>query len=120
MPKSRSGAPGEDAVCVYLEKKGYEILVRNFTVRGGEIDIISHDRKYIVFTEVKTREKNFISGIDSVDASKKKRIIRTAQRYIDASGSQLQPRFDTALVITDRGLPCSLEYIENAFDGGSV
>ncbi len=118
--KNRSGASGEDAVCVYLEKKGYKILARNFTVRGGEIDIISCDSEYIVFTEVKTRDKNFISGIDSVDVSKKKRIIRTAQRYIDISGSQLQPRFDTALVITDRGLFCSLEYIENAFDGGSV
>lgn len=120
MPKNRSGVLGEDAVCVYLEKKGYKILARNFKVQGGEIDIISCDREYIVFTEVKTRERDFISGIDSVDTSKKRRIIRTAQSYIDISGSQLQPRFDTALVITDKGLLCSLEYIENAFDGGSV
>ena len=50
------GQTGEDAVCEYLEDKGYRVAARNFRIRGGEIDIISTKGEYLVFTEVKTRK----------------------------------------------------------------
>lgn len=37
-------APGkraEDAAADFLQKNGFEILARNFTVRGAEIDIVA-------------------------------------------------------------------------------
>ena len=38
--RRKAGNIGEDAVCGFLVRHGYEIIKRNFTVRGGEIDII--------------------------------------------------------------------------------
>ncbi|MDE5564860.1 MAG: YraN family protein, partial [Oscillospiraceae bacterium] len=36
-----TGNLGEAAVCRYLTAQGYQILDRNFRIRGGEIDIIA-------------------------------------------------------------------------------
>ena len=49
-----SGAFGEEWVAWYLQKKGWEILERNYHSRYGEIDMIAVDGPYIVFVEVKT------------------------------------------------------------------
>ena len=55
--RRREGSLAEDFTATYLASLGHEILCRNFTVRGGETDIISLDGEYIVFTEVKMRCK---------------------------------------------------------------
>ena len=44
-----SGAFGEEWVARYLQKKGWEILERNYHSRYGEIDMIAVDGPYIVF-----------------------------------------------------------------------
>lgn len=54
--RRKAGNIGEDAVCGFLVRHGYEIIKRNFTVRGGEIDIIAEKADIIAFVEVKTRE----------------------------------------------------------------
>ena len=57
-----SGAFGEEWVAWYLQKKGWEILERNYHSRYGEIDMIAVDGPYIVFVEVKTRSADSIAG----------------------------------------------------------
>ena len=57
-----SGAFGEEWVARYLQKKGWEILERNYHSRYGEIDMIAVDGPYIVFVEVKTRSADSIAG----------------------------------------------------------
>ena len=52
--RRKAGNIGEDAVCGFLVRHGYEIIKRNFTVRGGEIDIIAEKADIIAFVEVKT------------------------------------------------------------------
>ncbi len=42
-----SGAFGEEWVARYLQKKGWEILERNYHSRYGEIDMIAVDGPYI-------------------------------------------------------------------------
>lgn len=51
--RRKAGNIGEDAVCGFLVRHGYEIIKRNFTVRGGEIDIIAEKADIIAFVEVK-------------------------------------------------------------------
>ena len=55
MSNLSTGNYGEDLACKYLRKIGYDILERNYRIRGGEIDIIARDKEFLVFVEVKTR-----------------------------------------------------------------
>lgn len=124
--KKQIGQAGEDAVCKALERRGHIILARNWRKPFGEIDIISQQGEYIVFTEVKARKRgSIISGAEAVDAKKQKRIILCADAYLSENPTLLQPRYDVAEVTTARGLPNvveSVKIIENAFsaDGNTV
>ena len=114
-----TGTKGEDMVALFLQRKGYLVLKRNYQCRFGEIDIIAQKDDIIVFVEVKTRKANSVVPPEfAVDAKKQKRLILTAQDYIAKTGCELQPRFDVALV-TVSPKSCnksgySLKYIENA------
>lgn len=115
---SRSiGDIGEEYVCGFLERKGYRVLARNFTVRGGEIDIIAEKDDKIAFVEVKTRKKGALtSGESSVTYSKKQRIVNTARIYLDRNGLKKFCRFDVAVVELDNGKVSHLKYYVSAFD----
>lgn len=80
------GKAGEDAACSELERNGYTVLCRNYTCKGGEIDIIASKGEYLVFAEVKMRSaygKPDFSAAEAVTASKAKRIKRAAQNFIN-------------------------------------
>jgi len=55
MNKRDTGNSYEDLACDYLTDQGCRIIKRNFSCRGGEIDIIYKDKEYLVFAEVKYR-----------------------------------------------------------------
>ncbi len=115
--KRETGTLGEDAVCAFLRQTGAEILCRNFTVRGGEIDIIAKDGDYLLFVEVKTRRPGaMVSGAAAVDAKKQKCIIRTAEQYLLKNPCGLQPRFDVAEVEYSGRNVRHIDYLAAAFD----
>lgn len=115
--RRKAGNIGEDAVCGFLARHGYEIIKRNFTVRGGEIDIIAEKADIIAFVEVKTRTiGSMTSAEEAVDLRKQRLIIRTAQAYLQNVAQPLQCRFDVATVETEGGKVKKLRYYVNAFD----
>ena len=115
--RRKAGNIGEDAVCGFLVRHGYEIIKRNFTVRGGEIDIIAEKADIIAFVEVKTRTiGSMTSAEEAVDLRKQRLIIRTAQAYLQNVAQPLQCRFDVASVETEGGKVKKLRYYVNAFD----
>ncbi len=115
--RTETGFLGEDAVCGYLVRQGYEIAERNYRIKGGEIDIIAVNNEYIAFVEVKTRKRNsMVSGFDAVNKRKKGLIIRTAVDFCLRHPNNLQPRFDIAQVIISGGRVLSIDYIQNAYD----
>ena len=80
------------------------------------IDIIACDRRYIVFTEVKTRDVNFVvSGKEAVDYAKRKKTVVTAKFFLSKNRVRLQPRFDVAEVYMKDGEVSSFNYIKNAY-----
>lgn len=90
-----SGAWGENYAAVCLEKKGYQILQRNYHSRWGEIDLIDQRDGFLCFVEVKTRQEDpLVSGTEAVTAAKRRRLIRTALCYLVENPANLQPRFD--------------------------
>lgn len=53
------GKIGEDLAEIYLKRKGYQIIQRNFREKFGEIDIIAKaPDKTLVFFEIKTLKQN--------------------------------------------------------------
>jgi len=115
--KRQTGNLGEEAVCAWLTAKGAEILCRNFTVRGGEIDILAQLGEFLLIVEVKTRRTGtLISGAAAVDAKKQAHLVFAAQQYLLKNPCDLQPRFDVAEVELSGSTVRHIEYIENAFD----
>ena len=117
MTNSEIGKLGEDSVCAYLVGHGYTIAARNYRIKGGEIDIIAENSEYIAFVEVKARKPDsMVSGFEAVNKRKRGLVIKTAADYCCKHPNLLQPRFDVAQVIIDRGRVLSIDYIINAYD----
>ncbi len=117
MTKHEIGRLGEESVCTYLENLGYKIIVRNYRIKGGEIDIIAQNDKYTAFVEVKARKPDsIVSGLEAVNKRKQSLIIKTASDFCCKNSDILQPRFDVAEVIIDNGTVLSIDYIFNAYD----
>ncbi len=114
--KRMKGDIGEEYTRKRLVKKFYKILDTNYSCRFGEIDIIARKGEYICFVEVKTRDSSSLERpVTAVDYNKQRRILITAQHYLMAHPSDLQPRFDIAEVITEADRVKEFNYIENAF-----
>lgn len=112
------GKKGEDFVCDYLRDNGFIVIKQNFSNRYGEIDIIAETDDYIVFIEVKTRKSDaMVSGIDSVDSGKIRRIRILANDFMNKFFTKKQPRFDVAEVTynNETDPDFSLNYIVSAF-----
>lgn len=115
--KRELGNKGEDAVCRYIEKFGYRVIVRNFTCCKGEIDIIAENDDTIAFIEVKARKEDcVVTGAEAVNYTKKLRIIKSAAWYSYRNPLTKQPRFDIAEVVLKNNIPASLRYYKDAFD----
>lgn len=78
------GYNGETLAARFLQNKGYEILKNNFTVRGGEIDLVTRNGNVLVFVEVKTRTgSSFGHGDESMHRLKRMRMHRAVEQYLD-------------------------------------
>lgn len=100
------GAAYEEIACEWLANRGFEIVARNWTKKGGEIDIIAKKSGVIRFVEVKSGE-----GFDPINAFTKQkigRVARTAEQWLQQSGTKLPYCID-ALVIRDG----EIELLEN-------
>lgn len=110
----RTGDRYESLAAQYLQKKGYEILCRNYYGRRGELDIVARDGDTIVFCEVKYRSKEACgSPLEAVTPLKRRRICRTAAEYLAAEGySDAWPcRFDVIGISGGQ-----IRHVINAFD----
>ena len=106
------GRVGEQMAEKYLvEQKHARILERNFTVRGGEIDLIAEIDGVIAFIEVKLRAHG--NAHEAIGYTKQKRLSRAALIYLQRHHLLDQTsRFDAVLIEP----PDGIEYIERAFD----
>lgn len=103
------GDRGECAAAKFLERRGYEILERNWTCPAGEADIICFDGETIVFVEVKTRS-SIEAGLpeEAVDKEKRCRYEKIAAYYLkESSYADVPVRFDVVgllVIAPDRAL----------------
>lgn len=110
---------GEFLAAKFMESKGYEILCKNFRKKGGEIDLISRDQNFLIFTEVKTRSFHSIeSALQNVSAIKQRRITCTAEKYITLNPhlGKLRVRFDVIVIFRDEATNSyEIKHLPDAF-----
>lgn len=112
------GKYGEDLTCDYLREKNHKIIHRNFSIKQGEIDIISLYNDMIIFTEVKSRYSyDFGYPIESVTYNKRRTIINVAKYYIYINNLyDYNIRFDICEVFLNKNNEkFKINYTENAF-----
>lgn len=111
------GKKGEDIAAAFLEKKGYNILFRNYKCSFGEIDIIAKHKKTLSFIEVKTRStKKYGLPQEAVTPAKQAKISRVALEFVQRyKMDNRAARFDVVSVqyLNDG---CEVDLIENAFE----
>ena len=111
------GKKGEDIAAAFLEKKGYNILFRNYKCSFGEIDIIAKHKKILSFIEVKTRStKKYGLPQEAVTPVKQTKISRVALEFVQRyKMDNRAARFDVVSVqcLNDG---CEVDLIENAFE----
>jgi len=116
MTTREIGNIGEDYTAKFLEKNGCVILSRNFTIRGGEIDIVAKKGDVVHFVEVKTRKPNPVqSGEEAINSDKIAHILKTAKFYIRRYRIDCSCVFDVAVVELTGTKVTGFKYIQRAF-----
>lgn len=104
--------------CRALKSEGYTIIEKNFSSRGGEVDIVAEQGGYVCFIEVKSRSsRSFGSPEDSVTKTKQRRLLHAAETFIERRGIESEDlRFDVVSVDLKDG---GVSIIQNAFEAAS-
>ncbi len=114
MNKRAKGSEGEQTALLYLEKKGYVLLEKNFRAQRCEVDLVMQDGETTVFVEVKARSSRAYGlGREAVTRKKQLNIITAATAYAADHGlMEARLRFD----VIEVALPSlHVTHIENAF-----
>ncbi len=113
------GPWGESLAADYLRKKRYRIIACNYKCRFGEIDLIAQTRREIVFVEVKLRKTDdYVQAREYVGWQKQKRLRMTAELWLQANPTDLQPRFDVIEIYAPQGMQTlkpEIIHLEDAF-----
>lgn len=114
------GKQGEDLAVDHLLGRGFEIIVRNYRQKTGEIDIIARDREWLVFVEVKTRKSTcFGQPFEAVTKKKQSQICRVALDYMSRNKLLDQPaRFDVISILINKNGKAVIEHLANCFEQG--
>jgi putative endonuclease len=96
MDRNEIGHRGEDAAAAYLERRGMQVIERNWRNGRGEIDIVALDADVLVLCEVKTRATASAgTPEEAVSAAKRRRLSRLAEAYVATAGlGPCNVRFD--------------------------
>jgi len=100
------GDIAEDKACLYIQTLGFQIIERNFTLRGGEIDIIAIKDEVLHFIEVKSGSS--YDPLYNITPKKLQHVINTAQRFMQKKNLDLAFQIDAISVQENR-----CELIEN-------
>lgn len=113
------GTEGERIAGLHLERRGFDILARNFRTRYGELDLVGWDGQTLVFCEVKTRRGASRSPFEALTPAKGAQVRRMAAIWLAETAERPYApdlRFDGIAVVFDaRGRFSALEHLEGCF-----
>ena len=91
---------GESIAKEYLEKKGYNIIERNYRSKFAEIDLVAKSGKELVFVEVRTKKgEMFGTPEESLNDKKLKKVWFNAQAYANRIRWKGDCRIDAICVV---------------------
>lgn len=117
MITQETGLLAEQKALDYLIKHGLKLVLRNYSCRVGEIDLIMRNGAYLVFIEVRYRSSmSYGGGIASVTYAKRQKIVKTSTHYMMKHKiyDKFPIRFD---VIGIDGKSGAITWIKDAFGG---
>jgi putative endonuclease len=106
MNSREIGNIAEEKAVLFLEKKEYKIVEKNFYSRFGEIDIIAFKNDVYHFIEVKSGDS--FEPIYNITSSKLQKIIKTMNLYIKKYKINKAYQIDAVIVKNN-----SIDFIEN-------
>lgn len=119
LDRRARGAAVEAAARAHLQRAGLRELASNARFRVGELDLVMFDARAgcVVFVEVRYRAGDaFGGGAASVDARKRRRLVRAAQSFLQSHRAfpDAPCRFDVVEASGDPAAP-ALRWIRDAF-----
>lgn len=109
----RPGKTGEDIAANFLKRIGYKIIIRNFRIRGGEIDIIALDGPTVVYVEVKMRSSHTFGLPEEAVNFYKLKFIERASKFYRLKNPDLPPAERIDVIAVDLSTN-KLRHIKNA------
>ena len=109
---------GEKRAQKFLKKQGCTTLAKNYLCKTGELDLVMTETDgAIIFVEVKTRStEDFAEPEDAITTSKKQRMSRAAQYFLNSYNIENRPcRFDVVTIKIDQMGRETVKHYENAF-----
>lgn len=123
---NKVGRIGESLAVIWLEKRGFSIIERNYLKKWGELDIVAHETGIYHFIEVKTVSYETIPALewavthetwqpeDNVHRSKLARMARTIETWIHSQGYTGNWVIDVIVVrIVPREKFCTVKMLHN-------
>ncbi|MBD3363379.1 YraN family protein [Candidatus Dojkabacteria bacterium] len=113
--KKELGKKGEMLALNFLKKNNLELIEQNFTIWGGEIDIIMKDNIEYVFVEVKTRTSKDIDLRQLITFKQKSSLINTAKYWLESQEKEeVDWRIDVVGILMKDSRNTEIEWIQNA------
>lgn len=111
----QQGKLAEQLAGEYLEKKGYQIVEKNYRCGKAEVDLIVKKEKFLVFVEVKSLKKiDFGHPETNITSDKTHLLFQAADAYQYEINWRQEIRFD-AIAVTFLQQAYKIEHFEDAF-----
>ncbi|MFD1293030.1 YraN family protein [Lutibacter holmesii] len=109
------GEQGEQLAVEFLQKKGYQILDRNWRYKKAEVDIIAQKGAVLVIVEVKTRSSNYFGNPqDFINQKKVQLLVEAANEYVISKDLNVEVRFDIVSILKNKQA-FNIEHLKDAF-----
>ena len=110
------GVLGEKIAFEWLKKNCFNVILKNYHTRFGEIDLIAIKEQFIHFIEVKFRkQKRFGEPRDAVDFFKQKKIARSAVQFLNSHQINKIVKFSVIEVFQLNEEKFKINFIDDAF-----
>lgn len=111
------GLRAEGFVAEDLQRRGVEILDRNWRGGGGELDLVVRHEARLRFVEVKARRDDLVDPLEAIDRGKRRKLVAAAEAWMIAHGLPAEEVAFLVAVVDLAVTPWSVRYLDDAFDG---